>query len=42
MDLKVVIGINGRETDKYELQTIVTDMEKKELVILLKSKEPNQ
>lgn len=42
MELKVVIGINGRETEKYELQTLIADMEKKELLILLKNKEPNQ
>lgn len=42
MELKVVIGINGRETEKYELQTLVADMRKNELLILLKSKEPSQ
>ncbi len=42
MELKVVLGINGRETDKYELQTLVADMRKNELLILLKNKEPSQ
>lgn len=40
--LKVKISINGRETDKYALQTLVTDIESQELWIVLKSKEPNQ
>ena len=39
MQLKVVLGIDGQETEKYELQTIVTDIEKKELLILLKTKQ---
>ena len=38
MDWKVVIGINGVETNQYELQTLVTDMNKNELLILLKNK----
>ena len=42
MELKVVIGINGKETKKYELQTLVADIEKNELLILLKNKEPNK
>lgn len=40
--LKVKISINGRETDKYELQTLVTDIESQELWIVLKTKEPSQ
>lgn len=42
MELKVILGINGRETDKYELQTLVVDIRKNELLILLKNKEPNK
>ena len=42
MELKVKIGINGRETDTLELQTLIADIEKNELVIMLKNKEPNQ
>ena len=38
MDWKVVIGINGVETNQYELQTLVTDMNKNELLILIKNK----
>lgn len=42
MELKVVIGINGKETDKYELQTLHADFVSNNLEILLKTKEPNQ
>lgn len=38
MELKVKIGINGRETDTLELQTLIADIEKNELVIMLKNK----
>lgn len=37
--LKVKISLNGRVTDKYILQTLVTDVESKELWIILKEKE---
>lgn len=42
MELKVKIGINGKETDKYELQTMIADVENQELLILLKDSELNQ
>lgn len=41
-NLKVKISINGRETEKYKLQTLVTDIESQELWIILETKEPSQ
>ena len=38
MNLKVVIAINGQETNDYDLQSLVTDIENGELLIMLKNK----
>ncbi len=42
MELKVIIGINGKKTEKYELQLLHADLVTNNLEILLKTKEPNQ